>query len=85
MGPHLTFHLAGGAGGMAHFLDQLGPPLEGWWGDLGSPSLTPEVRRALTEGVAAEAGDRDIAALEAQRDRFLLDLLALKKVADGEN
>src|ERR671928_29724 len=53
MGPHLTFHLAGGAGGMAHFLEQLGPPLEGWWDDLGSPSLTPEVRQALTEGVAA--------------------------------
>ena len=28
MGPHLTFHLAGGSGGIAHFLEQLGPPLE---------------------------------------------------------
>lgn len=79
MGPHLIFHLAGGAGGMAHFLDQLGPPLEGWWSDLGSPSLTPEIRQALTEGVAAEAGERDIAALAAERDRFLIELLALKK------
>jgi carnitine 3-dehydrogenase len=25
MGPHLTFHLAGGSGGMAHFLEALGP------------------------------------------------------------
>ncbi len=81
MGPHLTFHLAGGSGGMAHFLDQLGPPLEGWWEDLGSPRLTPEVRAALAEGVAAEAGPRDIAALAAERDRFLVDLLALKKHA----
>jgi carnitine 3-dehydrogenase len=83
MGPHLTFHLAGGSGGMAHFLDQLGPPLEGWWDDLGSPRLTPEVRAALTEGVAAETGTRDIAALEAQRDRFLVDLLELKKSTGG--
>src|SRR3954467_5041765 len=74
-----------GAGGMAHFLEHLGRPLEGWWDDLGSQSMTPEVRRALTGGVAAEAGYRDIAALEAQRDRFLLGLLAPKKVADSEN
>ena len=78
MGPHLIFHLAGGAGGMAHFLNELGPPVESWWDDLGSPSLTPEVRAALTEGVAAETGGRDIAALAAERDRFLIDLLALK-------
>src|SRR4051794_41030811 len=79
MGPHLTFHLGGGAGGMAHFLDQFGPPMESWWTDLGSPSLTPTVRQELTQGVAAETGDRDIAALEAERDRFLIDLLTLKK------
>jgi len=79
MGPHLTFHLAGGTGGMPHFLDQLGPPLEGWWNDLGQPSLTPEVREALIAGVAAEAAGRDIPTLAAVRDQFLIDLLALKK------
>ena len=25
MGPHLTFHLAGGEGGMTHFMAHLGP------------------------------------------------------------
>ncbi len=79
MGPHLTFHLAGGSGGMAHFLDQLGPPLESWWDDLGAPRLSPAIREALTAGVAAEAGGRDTAALAAERDRFLIDLLSLKK------
>jgi len=83
MGPHLTFHLAGGSGGMAHFLDQLGPPLESWWDDLGSPRLTSEVCAALADGVAAEAAGRDIAALEAERDRFLVDLLELRKRAVG--
>ena len=78
MGPHLTFHLAGGEGGMAHFLAQLGPPLESWWDDLGRPQLTDEACQALTEGVASEAGGRDIGALAAERDRFLIDLLALK-------
>jgi hypothetical protein len=26
MGPHLTFHLAGGSGGIGHFLDQFADP-----------------------------------------------------------
>jgi carnitine 3-dehydrogenase len=81
MGPHLTFHLAGGSGGIAHFLEALGPPLESWWDDLGSPRLTPELCAALAAGVAAEADGRDIAALEATRDRFLVDLLTLKQGA----
>jgi 3-hydroxyacyl-CoA dehydrogenase len=83
MGPHLTFHLAGGAGGMAHFLAQLGPPLESWWDELGNPRLSPEVRQALTAGVAAEAEGRDIPTLAGERDRFLLDLLALKSGRRG--
>jgi carnitine 3-dehydrogenase len=83
MGPHLTFHLAGGEGGMPHFLDQLGPPLEGWWDDLGQPSLTPEVREALIAGVAAEAAGRDIPTLAATRDQFLIDLLTLKNRGSG--
>jgi carnitine 3-dehydrogenase len=83
MGPHLTFHLAGGEGGMPHFLDQLGPPLEGWWDDLGQPSLTPEVRDALIAGVAAEAAGRDIPTLAATRDQFLIDLLTLKNRGSG--
>jgi hypothetical protein len=42
------------------------------------PGLTPEIGQALTAGVMAEAGGRDIAALAAERDRFLVDLLELK-------
>jgi 3-hydroxyacyl-CoA dehydrogenase len=79
MGPHLTFHLAGGSGGMAHFLDQLGPPVESWWDDLGAPRLTPEIGAALTQGVAEAAGGRDVPSLAAERDDFLINLLALKK------
>src|SRR4051812_32796868 len=83
MGPHLIFHLAGGDGGMAHFLAQLGPPLESWWDDLGNPRLTAEIGQALTAGVMAEAEGRDITTLAAERDRFLVDLLALKSGRRG--
>jgi hypothetical protein len=37
-----------------------------------------EIGQALSAAVEAEAGGRDIAALAAERDRFLIDLLTLK-------
>src|SRR5215468_73033 len=78
MGPHLTFHLAGGVGGINHFVDQFAAPMASWWEDLGNPTLTPELRERLASGIAAEAAGRGIAELAAWRDRFLVDLLALR-------
>lgn len=75
MGPHLTFHLGGGEGGMRHFVDHLGPPMEGWWASLGRPHLTPEVKDMLVAGVADEAAGRSFETLVSERDRRLLDLL----------
>jgi carnitine 3-dehydrogenase len=75
MGPHLTFHLAGGVGGIEHFMDHLAVPLQGWWRDLGDPALTPELRRKIVDGVAAEAAGRSIPALAEERDRLLLKVL----------
>ncbi len=75
MGPHLTFHLAGGEGGMAHFMEHLGPANEAWWRSLGQPALTPEVQRAIVAGVAEEAGGQGVAALAAQRDALLVALV----------
>src|SRR5215207_2386395 len=40
-GPFLTFHLGGGEGGFAHFLEHLGPGMEGMWGILGHPHFDP--------------------------------------------
>jgi 3-hydroxyacyl-CoA dehydrogenase len=76
MGPTLTFHLGGGAGGMKHFFDHFGGYIESQWRDLGSPILTPELVQRLIEGVADEAGGRSLAALGAERDACLLDILA---------
>jgi len=75
MGPHLTFHLAGGVGGMAHFMDHLAVPLQSWWRDLGNPALTPELQRRIIDGVAAEADGRSTVDLAAERDRVLLKVL----------
>lgn len=77
MGPSLTFHLAGGDGGMRHFLDHLGEPVQSWWDDLGTPSLTPEIRQKLIDGVAAETAGRPVAEIACERDVFLAALLKL--------
>ena len=63
MGPHATFHLAGGPGGMANFLDHLGPAVESWWADLGHPDLTPEIKQALIDSVEEEMAGRSVAEL----------------------
>jgi 3-hydroxyacyl-CoA dehydrogenase len=75
MGPHLTFHLAGGEGGMTNFMHHLVPAMESWIDDLGDPKFTPEVQKKIIDGVAAEAGSRSIADLQKWRDRKLIEIL----------
>jgi carnitine 3-dehydrogenase len=75
MGPCLTFHLAGGPGGMAHMLDHFGPALEEPWTRLQAPPLTPELRDRMVEGCAAEAAGRSIADLVRERDAKLVAIL----------
>ncbi|MDH2414166.1 3-hydroxyacyl-CoA dehydrogenase NAD-binding domain-containing protein [Nocardioides sp. CER19] len=78
LGPIATQHLSGGPGGMSHVLEHLGPPMVGWWDDLGTPELTPELTEQLVAGVAEEMGGRERDVL-ARRDRALRELLALKQ------
>jgi carnitine 3-dehydrogenase len=77
MGPMLTFHLAGGHGGMAHMLDHFGPALLEPWTRLAAPALTPRLRDLVVAGVDHAVGDTPIGELEQQRDEFLADLLLL--------
>ncbi|MDM0028098.1 3-hydroxyacyl-CoA dehydrogenase NAD-binding domain-containing protein [Variovorax saccharolyticus] len=78
MGPFMNLHLSGGAGGIAHLLDHLGGPIEDWWKDLGAPSMSPQLKQQVAEGMAAELGGRRSADLEAARDALLLDLIRAK-------
>jgi carnitine 3-dehydrogenase len=75
MGPHLTFHLAGGEGGMTHFMAHLAAPLQSWIDDLGNPRLTPQVQQLIIEGVAEEAAGRSVADLARWRDEKLVEIL----------
>jgi carnitine 3-dehydrogenase len=74
-GPMLTFHLAGGQGGMAHMLDHFGPSLLSPWTRLEAPELTRELRDAVVEGCEREAGGRSIDDLVAERDRGVIAIL----------
>jgi carnitine 3-dehydrogenase len=81
MGPHLTFHLAGGEGGMTHFMSHLAVgPVQSWMDDLGETRLTAPVQKMIIDGVAEEAGARSIADLQRWRDRKLIEIL---KVSAG--
>jgi carnitine 3-dehydrogenase len=74
-GPMLTFHLAGGQGGMAHMLDHFGPSLLSPWTRLEAPELTPELRDAVVAGCEREADGRSIDELVAERDRGVIAIL----------
>ena len=75
MGPHLTFHMAGGDGGMKHFMDHIGPAIQSWMDDLGAPVLDAKTQQAIVEGVAEEAAGRSMDELRRWRDRKLIEIL----------
>lgn len=87
-GPMLTFHLAGGPGGMAHMLDHFGPSLKSPWTRLDAPELTDRLRADVIAGCDEEAGERGFAELVAERDAAIIairnvigDLKAAPKAA----
>ena len=77
MGPHMTFHLGGGEGGIEHMLSQFKPVFESWWATMTTPDLSEAHCRQIIDGVKAEANGRSIAELAAERDAVLLPLLEL--------
>lgn len=79
MGQCLTYHLGGGAGGIAHFLEHLSGPITSWWDDLGAPSFDPEVDRKLNDELRAIQGERSMQELAAERDRLLVELIDARR------
>jgi carnitine 3-dehydrogenase len=78
MGPVLLQQLAGGQGGIAHALDHLGPLMETLWADLGDPKLDTALKSKLVAGVKDVLATRDLAAMVADRDRLLVELVNTK-------
>ncbi len=84
MGPHLIYHLGGGAAGIRGHIAHLTATKEGMLRDLATwtefPSDTAEV---LARGLEGETGGRSLEELEAQRDETLAALLTALRDAGG--
>lgn len=74
MGPTTTFHLAGGHGGLEHFLNHLGPSVQQWWDDLGHPVLNSQLQELLVAGLAGKA---PVADLIRERDQLLPEIVRI--------
>lgn len=83
MGPSMLFHLAGGQGGIRHFTDHLGGPMQSWWDALGDAKLTPDVIDRLEAGIRDASEGASIDALARKRDRLVLATLRAQKTADA--
>ncbi|GLS45380.1 3-hydroxyacyl-CoA dehydrogenase NAD-binding domain-containing protein [Methylobacterium brachythecii] len=82
MGPYLTYHLAGGPGGIRHFLDHLLPGHVKRWAELGTPVLDADLEAKIVQGVLEALGDRSIADCMRARDAMLVALASLSSAAD---
>ena len=85
MGLFENYRIAGGQGGMEHFIRQFGPSLDWPWSKLTeTPPMTEELVKRITQQSDAQSGHYSIRELERIRDTNLVDmLLALEKNAWG--
>ncbi len=82
-GPHLTYHLASGDGGVNGFLQHLLGSFEGWWGELARwQKLEPDQQKELIHAIEkAYSGKVDL--LRDARDRRLSAILRALEQARG--
>ena len=78
MGPSLQWHLGGGSGGIKHFMDHLMDPMAGLIKTLGTPDVTPELKKTITDGVLQEAANRSVEQLAQEENELLVGLIRLR-------
>ncbi len=85
MGTMLTYRIAGGEGGMRHFMSQFGPALQWPWTKLMDvPDVTDELLDRISEQSDAQAAGASVRDLERLRDRCLVAVLqGLREVPYG--
>lgn len=79
MGSFLHYHLAGGDGGMRHFIAQFDPSMELPWTDLPFPKWSDELAGKLIDGCEAQQGTEPAKDLEARRNACLIDIMQVLK------
>jgi carnitine 3-dehydrogenase len=78
MGPSLQWHLGGGAGGIKHFMDHLMDPMAGLIKALGTPDVTPALKKTIADGVLREAGGHSVDQLARGENELLVGLIRLR-------
>ena len=81
LGPFLNLHASGGANGITHVLQHIGPSQRVWAADLGAYPETDDYIEPCATGVDAELKGYDFAETLHQRDALLVNLLSSKKAA----
>jgi len=79
MGTFLTFHLAGGNGGIKHMLEQFGPALKLPWTKLKAPKLSKKLSNRVISGTRNQAGGKSVIEISKIRDEYLLSLQKMRK------
>jgi carnitine 3-dehydrogenase len=83
MGLFETYRIAGGEGGMAHFVRQFGPALEWPWSKLTDvPELTEELVQRIAEQSDAQSGHLGLRELEQARDTNVVSILLALEAQD---
>ena len=85
MGTYQTYRIAGGEGGMRHFMAQFGPSLAWPWTHLMDvPELTDDLLDRIADQSDEQVGDIGTRELERWRDRSLIAVIrALRDVPTG--
>jgi 3-hydroxyacyl-CoA dehydrogenase len=89
MGPSLQWHLAGGSGGINHFMEHLMPGMVATFNILGTPDVTDELKKTIVDGVLEIAGNRSVDQLALSENKELLGLIKIRansaSVSEGSN
>jgi carnitine 3-dehydrogenase len=75
MGSFMTYHLAGGPGGMRDFIKQFDPTLELPWTDLKFPKWSDDAGKSWSRAARPQARASPSPRWEAKRDAVLVDLM----------
>lgn len=75
MGPYLTYRIAGGEGGMQHFMSQFGPSLKWPWTRFDGPELTDGLLNRIVAQSDQQAQNRTMLELEQKRDDCIVSVL----------
>ena len=81
MGPSLQWHLAGGPGGMHHFVEHFMDGFVSLMKKLEMPDVTPALTQTIIDGVLKEASGQSVEQLAQAENKVVLELLALRAKA----